>query len=184
LSRADPEIYPLDLFQPDRESRARRFSRAGERRRFRKRRIRWFLTGLAAMISISLFMPRETQALSAPRMPAPAAPVGPSPSSVRPAEHVWVWATAYCPTCAVCDTGDTTATGRRAFSRGVAVAARGKRFAPLGSRVHVPGFGWLRVDDTGGEVRSDQIDVRLRSHRQAVLWGRRRMQVRVIAAAR
>lgn len=87
--------------------------------------------------------------------------------------RILVWATAYCPTCRVCDTGKVTATGRRAFSRGVAVAERGRRAVPLGSRIHVPGFGWLRVDDTGGGVHSDQIDIRFRSHRRAVQWGRR-----------
>lgn len=92
---------------------------------------------------------------------------------------VQVWATAYCPTCTVCDTGKITASGRHAFSRGLAVAARGRRVAPLGSRIYVPRFGWLPVDDTGGGVRSDQIDIRMQSHRRAVLWGRRRLRVQV-----
>jgi 3D (Asp-Asp-Asp) domain-containing protein len=99
----------------------------------------------------------------------------------RSSEGRWVdvWATAYCPECRVCDTTDTTATGTHAGGPGVAVAARGPRVAPLGSKVYVADLGWLPVDDTGGGVDSDQIDVRFQSHNEAVLWGRRQMRIRL-----
>jgi 3D (Asp-Asp-Asp) domain-containing protein len=93
-----------------------------------------------------------------------------------------VWVTAYCPECRVCDTTDTTATGTSADTPGAAVAARGPRAIPLGGRVYVANFGWLPIDDTGGGVDSDQIDVRMQSHRAARLWGRRLMRVRVETA--
>jgi len=88
--------------------------------------------------------------------------------------------TAYCPTCRVCQTGRRTYTGRGAFGPGAAVARTAwRRFTPLGSRVYVPRFGWLLVDDVGGGVRAGQIDVRVPSHQQAVRWGRRLMAVRI-----
>ena len=74
---------------------------------------------------------------------------------------------------------DRTATGRHASTAGVAVAARGPRVAPLGSRVFVSNLGWLPVDDTGGGVKSNQIDVRLQSHDEAVRWGRRQMRIQL-----
>ena len=90
-----------------------------------------------------------------------------------------VYATAYCPDCRVCDTGGRTATGRRASTDGVAVAARRRsRVTPLGSRVYLAGRGWLPVDDTGGGVGARQIDLRLQDHREAVRWGRRLVSVR------
>lgn len=89
-----------------------------------------------------------------------------------------VYATAYCPDCRVCDTGGRTATGRRASTDGVAVAARRRsRVAPLGSRIYLAGRGWLPVDDTGGGVGARQIDLRVQNHQEAVRWGRRLVRV-------
>jgi 3D (Asp-Asp-Asp) domain-containing protein len=39
--------------------------------------------------------------------------------------------------------------------------------------VRVPGYGLARVDDVGGGVRGNQLDLRFRTHRQARKWGRR-----------
>lgn len=99
------------------------------------------------------------------------------PAPTPDGHWVSVWATAYCPNCKVCDTGGRTATGTSAKTAGLAVAARGRRLIRLGSRVYVRNFGWLKVDDTGGGVRSNQIDIRMQSHRSAVRWGRRLMRV-------
>jgi 3D (Asp-Asp-Asp) domain-containing protein len=91
-----------------------------------------------------------------------------------------VWVTAYCPRCRVCETDGITATGRPADrSHGLAVAAHGRRAAPVGARVYLPRFGWLPVDDVGGGVGPDQLDLRLRSHQAACRWGRRQMKVRI-----
>jgi 3D (Asp-Asp-Asp) domain-containing protein len=97
--------------------------------------------------------------------------------SVKGKHWVQVWATAYCPTCKICETGRRTATGRHAFTHGVAVSAHGKRAVALGSRVYVPHFGWLPVDDTGGKVQGNQIDIRMATHRHAQQWGRRLVRI-------
>lgn len=185
------------LFQPDIEPRRRSLVA----RRKRRRRTGFLPVLLVVLGLIPAPLPRGTQPAGAAhaaalvpsvarhkvagwrsvlkRLPTPAkAASRPRRKAARThRRHLQVWATAYCPTCRVCDTGRITATGRFAFSRGVAVAARGRRAVPLGSRVYVPRFGWLRVDDTGGGVRSDQIDIRVATHRRAVLWGRRLIQV-------
>jgi 3D (Asp-Asp-Asp) domain-containing protein len=83
--------------------------------------------------------------------------------------------------CRRCGTTGITATGRNASrTRGLAVARRAPRRAvPLGRRVYVRGHGWLRVDDVGGGVRSNQLDLRFRRHRDAQRWGARVLRVAV-----
>lgn len=90
--------------------------------------------------------------------------------------------TGYCAgPCRRCGTTGTTATGRNALrTRGLAVARRSRRRAvPLGRRVYVRGYGWLRVDDVGGGVRSNQLDLRFKRHRDARRWGARVLRVAV-----
>ncbi len=88
-------------------------------------------------------------------------------------------ATAYCPCRRCCGPAakGRTFTGRRALGRGVAVSRGGRRALPLGSRVRVAGYGTARVDDVGGGIRSNQIDLRFASHQRAREWGKRRVRV-------
>ena len=84
---------------------------------------------------------------------------------------------AYCP---VCDRSGRTATGRAFHLPGVAVDPR---VIPLGSRVHVPGYGTAPADDTGRLIKGRRVDVRLPAgpggrclcHR----WGLRRLRVTI-----
>jgi 3D (Asp-Asp-Asp) domain-containing protein len=89
-----------------------------------------------------------------------------------------VEATAYCPgPCAICGTTGKTATGRDATLPGVAVDPA---VIPLGSRLDVPGVGsWVLADDTGGAIKGEKIDVRMRTHEEAVEFGRKTIRVRV-----
>jgi 3D (Asp-Asp-Asp) domain-containing protein len=116
----------------------------------------------------------------------------PAPVLVPPAKTLeqdkirWktVVATAYCPHCRVCETTGVTYTGREAIPDGVAVARSGPRAARLGTKLLVPGRGWLLVDDVGGGVESNQIDIRVATHAEAVQFGRRQMQIGVVETAR
>jgi 3D (Asp-Asp-Asp) domain-containing protein len=90
--------------------------------------------------------------------------------------------TGYCAgLCRRCGTTGITATGRNARgTRGLAVALRASRRAvPLGRKIYVRGYGWLRVDDVGGRVRSNQLDLRFQRHRDAQRWGARVLRVAV-----
>lgn len=104
----------------------------------------------------------------------------PAASKRKPIRWKTVVATAYCPHCRVCDTTGTTFTGREAQPDGIAVARRGPRAARLGSKLLVPGRGWLLVDDVGGGVESNQIDIRVSSHEEAIHFGRRQIRVGVM----
>ena len=77
-----------------------------------------------------------------------------------------VTVTGYCiGPCRRCETHGVTCEGTHG-AHGVAVARRGAlRALPLGAKVWVPGYGWARVDDVGGKVRSNQLDIRFASHR-------------------
>lgn len=50
---------------------------------------------------------------------------------------------------------------------------------PFGTILYVPGYGWGRVEDTGGAIRGHAIDLFFYSHDDALRWGRRRMQIEV-----
>jgi len=54
---------------------------------------------------------------------------------------------------------------------------------PLGTRVHVEGWGWGVVEDRGGAIRGDdRVDVYMHSRRRALEFGRKRVTLTVRAA--
>jgi 3D (Asp-Asp-Asp) domain-containing protein len=69
-----------------------------------------------------------------------------------------------------------TASGTRA--RMGAVAADPSRY-PMGTIVHVPGYGYGRVEDTGGAIKGDALDLWFPSHARAQTWGRQNLTVQV-----
>jgi 3D (Asp-Asp-Asp) domain-containing protein len=50
---------------------------------------------------------------------------------------------------------------------------------PFGTIVYVEGYGWGRVEDRGGAIKGNKLDLFYRSHRQALEWGRQQKQVQV-----
>ena len=70
-----------------------------------------------------------------------------------------------------------TASGKKARKGTVAADTR---YYSFGTVMEIPGYGMGRVDDTGGAIKGAQrIDLFFKSHRQALKWGRRRVNVRV-----
>jgi 3D (Asp-Asp-Asp) domain-containing protein len=62
-------------------------------------------------------------------------------------------------------------------------AAADPSVIPLGSTIHVAGFGERLVHDTGGKVRGKRIDLFVNDCSQARQWGRRERLVRVVKQA-
>ena len=97
-----------------------------------------------------------------------------------------VTATAYCPCEKCCGAGSPgiTATGTSAYTAGVAVDPT---VIPKGSRIDIPGYArgknkngsWIPADDVGGAIKGNRIDVRMRTHEEALRWGRKRIKIRV-----
>lgn len=69
-----------------------------------------------------------------------------------------------------------TASGSEA--RPGTIAADPKVF-PFGTIMLIPGYGYGRVEDTGGDIRGTHIDLFFRSHEDAEQWGRVKRQVKV-----
>jgi 3D (Asp-Asp-Asp) domain-containing protein len=58
------------------------------------------------------------------------------------------------------------------------IAADTARY-PFGTVMSVPGYGYGRVQDRGGAITGNHIDLFFRSHRAAVAWGRKTLRVKV-----
>lgn len=69
-----------------------------------------------------------------------------------------------------------TASGRTA--RKGTIAADTRKY-PFGTIMYIDGYGWGRVEDRGGAIKGEKIDLFFPSHRQAVKWGRRTVKVKI-----
>ena len=76
----------------------------------------------------------------------------------------------------MCFSGDPniTASGRRT-EPGITVAA--PRHIPFGTWIHIQGLGWRRVDDRGGRIRGNRIDICFQTRKEALQWGVRKVKV-------
>ena len=107
-------------------------------------------------------------------------------SVVYESKYLEVRAHGYCP-CRVCcgkNADGKTATGRSAWRAGIAVDPK---VIPLGSYTDIPGYdrgpndngSWIKADDTGRLIKGRVIDVRFRTHAEALDWGTRKIRIRV-----
>ena len=69
-----------------------------------------------------------------------------------------------------------TASGRMA--RPGTIAADTRKY-PFGTVMFVKGYGYGRVEDRGGSIKGDRIDLYFNSHRQALEWGRKKVRVKI-----
>ncbi len=97
---------------------------------------------------------------------------------------VWMEVTAYCPCTKCCgpEAKGITASGMPvSYNDGKFVAADTK-LLPFGTRLQVPGYHDVPVEvmDRGGAIRGYKLDVYFASHEEALEWGRRWVQVKVL----
>ena len=78
---------------------------------------------------------------------------------------------------AYCYTGNRTATGTWPSRGTIAVDPE---VIPLGTRLHIEGYGEGIAEDTGGLIKGDIIDVYMESEDECWQWGRRQVEVRII----
>ena len=88
---------------------------------------------------------------------------------------IYVSATAYSPQ----DPGlnPRTATGEL-LRRGI--IAVDPSFIPLGTRVYIPGYGEAVAADIGGGIRGNIIDVAFDTHQEALMFGRRDLEITLL----
>lgn len=53
------------------------------------------------------------------------------------------------------------------------------RLYPFGTVMYVDGYGYGRVEDVGGDIKGQHVDLFFRSHQDALEWGRRYRRVRI-----
>ena len=77
--------------------------------------------------------------------------------------------TAYCPCAKCCGkwADGITASGTRADHRLVAAP----REFPFGTVMRIPGYGTVKVEDRGGAIKGDRLDVLFPTHSEALRWG-------------
>ncbi len=69
-----------------------------------------------------------------------------------------------------------TASGTRAR---LGTIAADTRIYPFGTVMYVPGYGYGVVEDRGGAIRGQKIDLFFRTHQQALEWGRQHKDIRI-----
>ncbi len=118
------------------------------------------------------------------------------PRNVRPVERT-MEITGYC-RCGSCTGWRRTWYGRAVYAYGaqegqpkaVGITASGTRAKPgtiaadtrrypFGTVMYVPGYGYGRVEDRGGAIRGEKLDLYFRSHQEALQWGRRIEKVKI-----
>ena len=89
----------------------------------------------------------------------------------EPQEPMIFEATAYC------YTGNRTATGTWPSRGTIAVDPT---IIPLGTRLFVEGYGEGIAEDVGGAIQGEIIDLYMLDRNEALSWGRRQVEVRII----
>lgn len=90
-----------------------------------------------------------------------------------------VTATAYTAYCNGCS--GVTATGINLRKNpGLKVIAVDPKVIPLGTKVHVEGYGYAVAGDTGGAIKGNKIDLFMSSKSSALKFGRQTVQVKVL----
>ena len=69
-----------------------------------------------------------------------------------------------------------TASGTKA---GWGTIAADTRYYPFGTIMYIPDYGWGRVEDIGGAIKGQHIDLFFPSHAKALEWGRQWKTIKV-----
>jgi uncharacterized protein YabE (DUF348 family) len=94
-------------------------------------------------------------------------------------KEFYVNSTAYTAHCSGCS--GTTATGVNLRANpGAKVIAVDPSVIPLGTKVHVEGYGYAVAADTGSAIKGNKIDVFISSKSAAYQWGSRQVKITVL----
>nr|WP_275899631.1 3D domain-containing protein [Bacillus piscicola] len=102
------------------------------------------------------------------------------PSSEQKAiRELTVSSTAYTANCRGCS--GITATGINLKANpNQKVIAVDPNVIPLGTKVHVEGYGTAIAGDTGGAIRGNKIDVFFKDRSSALRWGRKQVKIKIL----
>ena len=119
------------------------------------------------------------------------------PSSGKPPVERRILVTGYCP-CQECCSWHRNWLGRPVYDAGPlkgrrkevgmtasgtrakhgTIAADTKRY-PFGTLMYIQGYGYGRVEDQGGAIKGDHIDLFFNNHHDAEVWGKRYRWVKI-----
>ena len=86
--------------------------------------------------------------------------------------------TAYCPCVQCCGKSDgITASGEKAIE-GITVAM--DKSIPFGTKIYIDGVGERIVQDRGGAIKGNKIDLYFDSHQEALNFGRQTKEVTIL----
>lgn len=89
-----------------------------------------------------------------------------------------VEATGYCPCISCCGkTNGITASGKKAQANHTIAASSKYSF---GTKIEIKGYGTYVVEDRGGAITGDRIDIFFNTHQEALNWGRRTVYIKII----
>ena len=79
----------------------------------------------------------------------------------------------------MCYAGDPaiTASGRKT-KPGITIAASKK--IPFGTLIYIPTLGWRTVEDRGGKIKGNRIDVCFTTREEAIAWGVQNHEVYIL----
>lgn len=88
-------------------------------------------------------------------------------------EQVEMEVTAYCgcEKCCGSHADGITASGYKLQNGSKVIAAPAD--IPFGTKIYVPGYGLATVEDRGGSIKGNRLDVYFQTHKEALEWGRR-----------
>lgn len=92
----------------------------------------------------------------------------------------WIWAnaSAYCACMKCCGkTNGITASGTKATAGRTIAAPSTYAF---GTKIEIAGMGTYVVEDRGGAIKGNKIDIYFNSHEEALQFGRRNLQIKVV----
>lgn len=87
--------------------------------------------------------------------------------------------TAYCgcESCCGNHSDGITASGYR-LRQGDKIIAAPKTFR-FGTEIYISGYGHASVQDRGGAIKDNRLDVYFHTHQEALEWGRQKLQVQI-----
>lgn len=89
-----------------------------------------------------------------------------------------VEATGYCPCINCCGkTNGITASGKKAKANHTIAAPSTYKF---GTQIEIKGYGTYVVEDRGGAINGNRIDIFFNTHQEALNWGRRTVYIKVL----
>lgn len=131
----------------------------------------------------------QTAILEPQDTPEASAPILPLPDETKPPEEAWttVTATAYCPCEKCCGVWAENRPNGIVYTASGAIAQEGVTIAadwdiyPPGTVLYIEGLGEYTVQDRGGAIKGQKVDVYFKNHEDALQFGRQEVRIKVIS---